>query len=255
MSRHLLLLALILCPAAPAAAAGINLSWNDCGAFGAANEMSACLTNAGAHTLVGSFVAPAGIDSLNGNEIVIDFLAACPTVPDWWQFKNAGTCRQNSVSLSFDFTSGPASCLDSWAGRALGAWNYSIGFSGANRVRMKVICAIHREEAGPVPEGQETYSFKITMDDAKSVGGGSCAGCQAGMCIVLNSVRLTQNPNSVGGSTFLGNPALRNVVSWQGAEFASYTDPGPGSPELCTGGTCPTPALNRTWGALKSLYR
>ena len=67
--RRLLLVPFLLglLPSATAAAGWVNLSWDDCGSHGASMRTFACNTNGGSHTLVGSFVAPSGIDSLNGN--------------------------------------------------------------------------------------------------------------------------------------------------------------------------------------------
>ena len=71
------LVPLVFC-AAPACAQRINLGWNDCpsGASYALTERFACDTNAGVHTLVGSFVAPAGITAMSANEVVIDMVTA-----------------------------------------------------------------------------------------------------------------------------------------------------------------------------------
>ena len=61
---------IVLCALAPllfgtpaASAAGFNLGWNDCpsGATYSLLETFACDSNVGFHTLVGSFVAPAGM--------------------------------------------------------------------------------------------------------------------------------------------------------------------------------------------------
>src|SRR5437899_4981080 len=50
-----------------AAAAGIDLSWDDCGAAGAQLKTFACNTNSGSSfDLVGSFVPPSGINQLLG---------------------------------------------------------------------------------------------------------------------------------------------------------------------------------------------
>ena len=40
----------------------------------------------------------------SGNELVLDLLTEGPAFPDWWAFKNTGTCRQSSLATSADFT-------------------------------------------------------------------------------------------------------------------------------------------------------
>ena len=37
--------------------------------------------------------------SVAGEEIFVYFEAAAPALPDWWQFKNAGTCRLLALTL------------------------------------------------------------------------------------------------------------------------------------------------------------
>ena len=66
-----------------AAPPGINLSWNDCGTFGKAVEIFTCDTNAGHHFLVGSYSSPVPLDSLNANEIIMNFQSAAAPVPPW----------------------------------------------------------------------------------------------------------------------------------------------------------------------------
>ncbi len=247
--RTIVLVLLLLCAhVAPAASAGINLSWDVCGSLGAASRFFACDTNAGEHTLVGSFVVPAGIDSLNGNSMVVDIRSSCPTLPDWWRIQAAGSCRQDGAIASFDFTTDPLNCYDYWKGRAFGGFRYAAGYGGVYSARLLLAAAIHTAEAGPVAEGTEVYSFKFEINNTKTVGVGACEGCQAGTCIVLNSIKLTQNPGSAAGTRFLGNPADRNYVTWQ---FVAQPD----VMSVCVGGSCPVPAKQRTWGQLKSLYR
>ncbi len=71
----------------------------------------------------------------------------------------------------------------------------------------------------------------------------SCTGCTAGACIVLNSIKINQPVDAPGGSPTLSAPAMRNWVTWLGG--------------LGAGTNCflATPARNRTWGSIQSLYR
>jgi len=86
MKLLLVILAAILAIALSAStvkSAGISLSWDDCGAHGVLLRTFACDTNEGSHTLVGSFVAPAGVDSMSANEIVMDLESAEHSLPGW----------------------------------------------------------------------------------------------------------------------------------------------------------------------------
>lgn len=225
---------------ASAQGAGINLAWNDCLPVGVPLALFSCDTNAGLQTMYGSFIPPPGITKLSGNEIVIDLRSASPVLPQWWMFKNAGTCRQTALSASFNFLGGPFTCVDYWAGRASGnIAAYQIGFGGANRARAKLVAAVASSQAGPVNPPTQYYSFALTITNAKTVGDPSCTGCLEPVCIVLNSINLTQ---PVGlGNFFLFMPAPQNWVVWQ----SQLT------------GFCPdaTPTKASTWGSLKALYR
>ena len=245
MKKTLLLSAALLAlSASMASAAGVNLGWGDCGGTPATlNKTFACNTNSGNQTLVGSFVPPAGTTAISGEEIVIDLQSSSSSLPAWWQFKNAGTCRQTAFAINADFTAGPAACNDYWAGQAAGgfsAFNPNIVVGQPNRARILAVFAIAPALTGPVDETLEYGAFRLTINNTKSVGTGSCAGCSDPVCIVLNEVKLTQ---PVGlGDYRLQAPAARNYATWQGG--------------LVSGG-CPAvvPTQNKTWGQVKSLYR
>ncbi len=244
MKRLLALSLLLLTLTDPAAqAAGINLSWNDCGIYGAVSKTFACNSNTltGA-VLVGSYQTPPGSTAITGNEIVIDLVSAGSTLPAWWMFKNAGTCRQTALSSSADFTSGPFSCGDYWAGLAAGGLaSYMTPYQSApNRARIFLVYAVAIANAMPMDDTIEYYSFKLTLSGAKTVGSPSCAGCMDPVCLVLSQIKATQ-PAGVGDYR-LQNPLERNHVTWQGG---------------AVWGGCPgaTPTHNATWGSVKSQYR
>jgi hypothetical protein len=225
---------------ASAQGAGINLAWNDCYPAGIPLMTFACDRNDGAQTMYGSYIPPLGVVKLTGNEIVVDLRSASPVLPQWWMFKNAGTCRQTSLSANFNFVAGPYACVDYWAGRASGnIAAYQVGLGGPNRARIKLVAAIGSSTAGPVMPPAEYYSFGLVINNAKTVGDGYCDGCLEPVCIVLNSINLTQPPGF--GNFFLFMPAPRNWVVWQ-------------NPLI---GFCPdaTPTRASTWGSMKALYR
>ena len=228
--------------------AGINLAWDDCGAHGAELRKFACDTNEGSHTLVVSFVAPQGVSLMSSNEIVIDLESVGSSVPDWWRLRASAPagCRAGSLTYNVDFT-GAFNCYDYWQGAAAAAIveDAPIG----NRARIKGLVALPAGDPriGPVPEGIEVYSFKAVIKNTKTAGEGACSGCGLAVCIVLNSVKITQ-PLPLG-SIFLGNPDVRQYVSWQCEATPSVH----GGCFDFSG--CPTPALSRTWGQIKQFYR
>src|SRR5690349_19774988 len=102
MKRVTLLCGLLLAMSATvAAAAGVGIRWTECLSDGGTlNKNFACTSNSGSSALVGTFVlGAAGLAQTSGEEIVIDIGSASATLPAWWQFKNAGTCRQGSLLI------------------------------------------------------------------------------------------------------------------------------------------------------------
>lgn len=223
-------------------AAGINLSWDECGVYGNQNKAFACNTNTGAAlALYGSFVSPGGTTAITGVEAILDFGSINGPLPSWWAYKNAGACRQSAASASANFTGGPFSCADYYAGQAAGglAW-YTMSYGGNPcRARMGILFAVPATLAIPMDPDVEFYAFALFLSRTMTVGTGACAGCLDPVAIVLNEVKLTQ-PVGVGDFR-LQNPNDRNFVSWQGGE--------PWRSCLWV------PVRNNTWGSLKSLYQ
>ena len=247
-----LLLLAALCRAAPASGqhGAINLFWDDCGASGSLRKTFACDTNTGAHVLVGSFIAPGYLVSVSGWTASLELQSACPAYPDWWKMRT-GYCRNGSLNSSFDFTSGPTSCFDYWQGGAMGMVSMDDPAGRGAVVTLQCAWPVLDPRAGPIEEGTHVYAFKMVVNNAKTVGPGSCAGCQDDLCLVLKSILIHQTPGTPEGDRWLGNPDLSQVAAWQGGSWSwNHLQPG----GVCTG-DCPTPVRARTWGQIKSLYR
>jgi len=234
------LLSLLVCTAS---ASGLNLGWSDCptGAGYKLDNNFACNTNTGAaNILVGSYFPPAGLNAVNGNEMVLDLQTDQTALSPWWTMGSGGCVgRTGTPTSNFDFTGGPSSCTDYWAGNASGGVNYYAGFSGANRARIIAICAIAENLAGPLDAATEYYSFKANISNARTVGSPSCAGCTDKACIVLNSIKITQNTTETSNPTVTAQ-ATANFVTWRG-----------GLTPDCQA----TPTKKSTWGSVKALYR
>ncbi len=243
MKRTLLMACALLGLAAGVASAGgggLNLGWSDCGGLaGSLNRTFACNTNVGTNTLVGSFIAPCCVTAAASNEIVVDLQSVGATLPLWWAMNSPGGCRAGSLSADFNFTGGPFSCTDYWAGGAFGS--ISMDPPSGNRARVKMLVTLIQHAPGPIAEGLEVYSFKMNINNAKTVGTTSCAGCPLGVCVLLNSIKIVQSASAPGGSKFVTAPAVRSYATWQGG----------------ISGDCyqATPAKNATWGLIQSLYR
>src|SRR5690349_16915507 len=89
------LLALAL--AAPAYAVqqqGVALRWDNCfGDWGSGIKSFACDTNIGSERLVLSYTLDHDKSDISGLELVLDVVYDDVSVPSWWMFRNAGSCR------------------------------------------------------------------------------------------------------------------------------------------------------------------
>jgi len=218
----------------PAAAAAIQLGWDDCGLASARNKSFSCGVTTGADVLVATFVPPGGMNQFLGLVGTLEVQTAQATLSPWWQLQGPSACRAGALSASYDF-SAYSGCADFWANRnAMGGLNYDAAFEGANRGRIRVICAVPEDLRGPVDASTEYYAFRLTFSHARASGAGACGGCADAACISLTAMLLSQ-PAGVGDYTLTANGG-NALVTWQGGTCASGTQTG-------------------TWGKLKSIYR
>lgn len=204
------------------------------------NAAFACDTSSGApFRLFGSFDPSATLGDCFANLWVIDLQSAGASLPAWWDFKGAGRCRGTSMSQNTDFTRGPFTCFDPWAG-LIRIQGFGYNYTGPNSVRVIGIQELHVWARGQVDAGTEYYSFELVINRAKTTGVESCAGCQVPVCLVLNEITVL---DFYRGEAREQTPRDRNYVTWQGGAIAA-----PGCPLA-------TPTRNRSWGQLKSLYR
>jgi len=241
---------------------GVNLRWDNCYLDGGAiNKTFACDTNAGTERLVMSFVLPADMASVSGQEIRATIVAASPTLPNWWLFKNVGTCRQTSLAYSSALPPGSVNCVD-WSGgtEAGGIGAYSVGFNGQpNSARVTIAEAVPVTGLETLFAGQEYFACSLLINHAKTVGTGACTGCDQPVCLVIESLNVTtpvlaNNVYIAGGANGPGSEFAR----WQGALETSHAF----SCTVMSGCThdfscvpAVTPTRSSTWGAVKSLYR
>jgi hypothetical protein len=158
-------------------------------------------------------------------------------------FKNAGFCRANAMSTALIPLS-KVNCANPWSQQESPTFDlYQTNFGG-NPARARILCStsVGGANAADVAPGTEYYTQVMSMSFAKTVGTGLCAGCLDPVCLVLNDLQLNQISGSAGGSPHLTSPITSNFITWQGG---------------AVGGGCPgaTPTINRSWGAVKSLYR
>src|SRR5215831_17895351 len=135
---------------------GVALRWNHCFGEGTGTNVRnfACDTNTGFEELVGSFMLVQDMADVIGNDIVVDISTAYPfgtpllppsgpPLPEWWKFKNAGTCRQAALSATFLADPDNAVCQDWGQGSQVGGIAaYSIDYAGQGTARVRIAAAV-----------------------------------------------------------------------------------------------------------------
>jgi len=237
--------------ASTARAAGINLAWNLClDEGGAPTKTFACNTNFGFDRMVVSFVLPAAITRVSGVVATLDLGNATGTLPAWWEFVNAGACRQNSLSSFTGPPLGSALCLDWTGGVGTTAFLYTIGTFGPNTATVKAYNTVKASDIANLDADQEYATVTLTLNHAKTVGFlSSCAGCSTPVCLIVSRIDVYTIDDNAPAIT-LTNPVhapASNAAFWQGSVGA------PNLPGFCS--SAAVPVRGSTWGAVKSLYR
>ena len=265
MRPALLSLLGLLLIAPTADASGVFLKWNACHADGGVSARAfACDTNSGLETLVGSVVLDAALVDVDGIEVRVVGQSANNALPAWWQFQNAGTCRQTAATIQASLAEPVAACPGLFGADAVGGFVYTTNVPSSGGIMLKAAVAVPTTSAVTAAAGQEYFLFALRLSHAKTVGTGACGGCFDPMCLGLAYLRLvTTDPSQSSWVTITTNffPVDQgHLVSWQsgapGGVYAYQVNP-PFGHELDYAMTCDfaTAARHSTWGAVKALYR
>src|SRR5262245_50765814 len=113
---------------------GVNIRWDRCfDDGGTMNKTFACNVNTGSDQAVLSFVLDSSMPNVVGVAVNVGVKAAVATLPEWWKFRNAGTCRQNELLFITSPPLPPGNCEDWGNGLESGGLAaYKIGVNGAN---------------------------------------------------------------------------------------------------------------------------
>ena len=226
--------------------AGVALRWNQCYGEGTGlyDRTFACATNTGFEELVGSFMIGEDMVNVSGNEIVVDVSTAPPyflpvsgpPLPEWWKFKNSGTCRQTALIAMFTADPGNVVCQDWGAGQQVGGLGaYNIDFRGPGTARILAVVAVPPAALQALSAATEYYSFTLRITHIKTVGTGACGGCSTPIYITLNSINVTTD--TLANNRLYSGPldgTVSDRVAWN---------------------ALPVPVRAASWGAVKSLYR
>lgn len=237
-------IAIALAPSA--SAGGFNLTWGE-GCWQddpSALQSFGCNTNEGSISFTVSFVPNQALEDLIAVEALFDLQSDSPELPDWWQLTAPGACRSGALSAAADFSAAPGGCADPRPGQTPSTVTTWITADYPSDAGWPPVAAPHRaflavgadmDTPVSLDSGTECYGLTVRISHQGTTGEGACAGCNTPVTLVLNRLRLVSTRLEV-----IDTPIDNMCLRWQ------------------AGGVTPcdaTPAHNRTWGQVKSLYR
>lgn len=236
---------------------GIHLRWDAClGDAGVSNKNFACNTNSGSEYLYVSYVSSQPIADVTGVEVAVHLHSVAATMPSWWSSFTPSSCRPTAFSLAFTEGAQSATCQNTFAGNAAGGLAaYTDPAPGATNYK-QLLFVLATGTPFTVQAGTEYFAGRIAVSHVKTVGTGSCSGCNEPVCIGLNVVDLTRSPTPRVHLTDESFPGS-SYVSWQNAVPSGYVEPVSNHnpyPYRTVGCSLPIPARNSTWGTIKSQY-
>ena len=232
---------LLLALAGSARADGFNLAWQNCYPEGGeVSRSSTCTLNGGqAAKAVASFSISTSWTDFMGIVPRMSVQTETALLPAWWQFFNAGSCRQNAMAANFDFTASPNQfCHDPWAGNGVGGIAaYQLNADGdASKARIVIVGVLAPGFPGEITANQEYYAFAVHISNALTT---TCSGCLAPATLVLESIQADHGTPGNVESRMITTPLQNQCITWQHTQ-----------------NVCATAALpNRSWGQIKTLYR
>jgi len=264
----LLSLAFAFAPPARAATTppGVNIRWDHCyDDGGTLNKTFACDTNSGSERIVCSLALDQPTIGISGCEIYVDLGAQSATLPAWWQLRNAGLCRTTALSFQTIPPAGSVNCLDWSSGYAVGGLAaYYVGYHGPNTARIVAVAAVPPDALASFAAGPEYFVCAFQIQHAKTVGTGSCAGCDVPVCIFLSRTTVTFADNTLPSLQLEqgANGLTSQYVTWQNGVPINIQRQCDFPVEYCsrhyTSFDCVagiTPTHRSRWGAVKALYR
>jgi hypothetical protein len=240
MRKTLALLAalfVIAVPAARAQAPGLNLGWYACyGDGGASLRAFACTTTSGQETIVASWVPAADVAGFSGAELFVNLFTAGSTLPPFWSVACSGSNGPFAADLTYPSTA--AMCMDAWSGLGVGGIAAcTVGAFGPTSVQLDLAAGLPAGSEQSLAAGTEYQLFNIRVSHLRAAGVNACLGCVVPACFDVQELRYTRTS---GPEVRLTQRGEQTPIYWQNA----YVGP-----------CLPIPARNRTWGAIKSLYR
>jgi hypothetical protein len=252
MKKVLIAAALMTLTASVAAAQGISLNWSQCypqntTLINRNGSCYTCVAPVAAQRVIASFTAPLAMPNMVSATSIIDIVFAT-SQPDWWRFDGQGGsvpgCRANGATVAPKYLGTATLCPDlmftsNVQGPILVAFN---GWKGPNTMRL--VIENSRDGVFDAQSGSHYVAQQMDLNaNGESVDCNAsptpdntpkCLGCQTAATLALNEVQMT--PQS-GAPVVLTAVNGRNFVHWN------------------NGVGTPTPTQNKSWGAVKALYR
>jgi len=237
---------LLAVAAGRAEAAGINLSWDDCGLQGSSFKTFACNTNEGSDALVVSCQLPLGIDGVWVANAHLS-LTTSVILPDWWRIRSTldpppypETCRDTlGMRPTHEPQNSPCPAMFPAAPVIVARF----GPQDAGNNRLSIVAQVGSfTESAPVAADLEYYVLTLRILHDKTVGGGACAGCEAEACIILDRILVVPGVDEPGTPIEITTTLDRREVTWQSSDIPSCP-------------FAPVPVQQSTWGRVRALYR
>jgi hypothetical protein len=247
MKKVLIAATLLTLTASVAAAQGISLNWTQCYPQNTTliNRNGACYTclpSPTAQRVVASFTAPTTIPDLVSATSIID-IAFATSQPDWWKWGTAD-CRPGGGTTAPLYLGTQTLCPDFMSGSNLQG-NILVPFNGWKGPNtMRLVIENSRDGIFPITGGGHYVAQQLNLNNnGESIDCNAsptpdpsprCQGCLTAATLALNEVKITPQ----------GSPAIV-LTAVNGRNFVHYNN----------GVGTPTPTQNKSWGAVKALYR
>ncbi|MFI5372825.1 MAG: hypothetical protein ACHQ52_14825, partial [Candidatus Eisenbacteria bacterium] len=176
----------------------------------------------------GTFRNPADVPDFAGCTSVVDITWPGP-VPSYWEIDSPG-CNAGAMVIASPSASPPCVTTNIFDA-AFSGGGFAFDHTSLNKRRLRIDWATGAPTPPSLTAGALYPVFKLVLDPDQGVQN-RCSGCDLPATITLQSVEVF----GFGATEdyLITTTDVRSTITWQSG---------------------PTPVQNRTWGAIKALYR
>jgi hypothetical protein len=187
--------------------AGLELTWNACGASGGDSTITFdCAQTDSVARLIGCFKLPQRLPRFFAMDIVVDVRTETNQLPPFWHFENVTGCNNGGVTVSDRMpSSGCAGVANPWGpgGRSADALITAYGAhhgDDLNHGRFLFTIARAASDTIDLEANKSYFGFEIRFfNDGAKESGGKCVGCDAKASILWSTARLYSASPFAGG--------------------------------------------------------